>query len=192
MLPRMDSLSRKRILGEISRPTTRSGLFWWLYSEHDRITADAAGLRLNWKTLAQEFEAAGLVTASGQPPSPETARQTWKRVRKAVAAARARAAARPVTSRRAPVVIAPGRQEAPSPSPFVPPVGPQHLSAPVPAIWQAPFASAVPTAEAAPRAPALLGSDDPNLTEVQRANLRAAEEQLSQSFARRSALRRLE
>jgi hypothetical protein len=68
-----------------------SPLFLWMRRHHDRLLAVAAGSRLRWQALVREFAVEGLTDANGNPPSPETARKTWQRVRIAVAAQRERA-----------------------------------------------------------------------------------------------------
>jgi hypothetical protein len=47
--------------------------------------------RPSWEALCAEFADAGLIDRTGKPPSTATARKTWERVRKDVAAARTKA-----------------------------------------------------------------------------------------------------
>jgi hypothetical protein len=73
----------------------RSPLYSWMMANHDTFKAvvDEA-VRPNWAALAQAFAAQGLTDADNKPPSSEGTRQTWWKVRKAIAARRATAAKR--------------------------------------------------------------------------------------------------
>lgn len=63
----------------------RSPLFLWMYRHH----ADFAALvkrvgRPNWSVLATKFAQMDLTDRHGRGPTPEGARQTWVKVRKAL------------------------------------------------------------------------------------------------------------
>jgi len=75
--------------------TRRSPLYTWMMANHDAFKAivDEA-VRPNWGKLAEEFANNGLIDGEGKPPTDECTRQTWWRVRKAVAARRVAAAKR--------------------------------------------------------------------------------------------------
>ena len=65
----------------------RSGVYVWMLDNHDVFAEvlSKAGNRPNWKAIAETFGNAGVMTSDGRVPSPEAARQTWWKVRKAVA-----------------------------------------------------------------------------------------------------------
>jgi len=170
----MDMKLSRRILQQVERPKARSPLFHWLFENHDELIARAPGGRISWKEICITFAEVGLTDTRGQAPSPALAKLTWQRVRKAVLQARARQAALKPSSGPAP----PARGRAP----------PLSLSGHV---AQAPAPLPVTPAVARPRAPPVFGSDDPNLTAEQRANLLEAEEAIDRAFAPTSALRRL-
>lgn len=83
----------KAILEEIARGGDRSSLFWFLIQHHDELIAQAAGKRMHWDALCVRFAEHGLTDRRGLTATPKTARQTWLRARRAVAAARAQKAA---------------------------------------------------------------------------------------------------
>lgn len=69
----------------------RSSLYRWMVENHDTF-ADVlrkAG-RPNWEALAKTLGEQGLFDAGNKPPSEETTRQTWWKVRKAIKARRDR------------------------------------------------------------------------------------------------------
>jgi hypothetical protein len=75
--------------------TRRSPLYTWMMVNHDAFNAIVKeAVRPNWAKLAEEFANNGLTDGEGKPPTDECTRQTWWRVRKAVAARRAAAAKR--------------------------------------------------------------------------------------------------
>jgi hypothetical protein len=84
----------KALLRSIARGEDRSPLFWWMVEDHDLIVA-SAGKRIYWKGLCAQAAKLGLNDANGNPPSPRTARETWRKARVAVAEARAAEAAQP-------------------------------------------------------------------------------------------------
>jgi hypothetical protein len=83
-------------------PGTRSSLHQWMRANHDKVSALLAEVRPNWQRLAGAFARMGLTDGSGKPPRPQTVRQTWWRVRRAVATAKSAPGAEmrnlPVTS----------------------------------------------------------------------------------------------
>ena len=83
----------KAILEEVARGGDRSSLFWFLTQHHDELIAQADGKRMLWDALCVRFAEHGLTDRRGLTATPETARQTWLRARRAVAAARAQKAA---------------------------------------------------------------------------------------------------
>jgi hypothetical protein len=83
----------KAILEEVARGGDRSSLFWFLTQHHDELIAQAAGKRMLWDALCVRFAEHGLTDRRGLTATPKTARQTWLRARRAVAAARAQKAA---------------------------------------------------------------------------------------------------
>lgn len=102
-------------------------LYWWMRDHYDRLSA-AKG-RPDWKLAAAEFAALGLKDHAGNLPSPETARKTWFRVRRDMAAlAKAEAA----KSREPP--LSPAATSSPAPpsqlQPMPPPSPPAAPAAP--------------------------------------------------------------
>ena len=90
-----DKRSLKGIIKKIERGAGRSSLFWYLLENHDDLLRAATGTRILWGPLCEQFAADGLRDAEGKPPSPETARMTWWRVRREVAKRRAAKQAEP-------------------------------------------------------------------------------------------------
>jgi hypothetical protein len=80
----------------------RSELYRWMLQHADDIEqAIAFAGRPNWPALARTFGEAGLTDRNGNPPNPEVARQTWFKVRKALAAQALLSPRRPPTMRHA-------------------------------------------------------------------------------------------
>src|SRR5271157_2700825 len=72
-----------RALDEILKKIrTRSTLFDWLLETHDQLLSAARGGRIPWTLLYRELAKQGLMDMTGKPPTPETVRKTWERVRK--------------------------------------------------------------------------------------------------------------
>jgi hypothetical protein len=66
----------------------RSSLYLWMLKNHDEFAASLAEAgRPNWQAIAEAFGAEGLTDLRNKPPTAEGARQTWFKVRKAVAKA---------------------------------------------------------------------------------------------------------
>jgi hypothetical protein len=64
-----------------------SELYRWMLEHADDLErAISVAGRPNWPALARTFGEAGLTDRNGNPPNPEVARQTWFKVRKALAA----------------------------------------------------------------------------------------------------------
>jgi hypothetical protein len=85
----------KAILKTIERSGDRSDLFWWMVEQHDEIIKKANGSRINWPSVCAAAAERGRMDRLGQPPSVMTAKKTWQRARKAVAASRTSEAAQP-------------------------------------------------------------------------------------------------
>lgn len=82
-------MSKKRaglgvILKAIARGPERSPLFYYLYDNHDDIVRAAMGRRIRWEPLAASLKDLALLDGAGQPPTPQTTRKTWWKVRKEV------------------------------------------------------------------------------------------------------------
>ena len=90
-----DRKGLRAVVREISQSADRSTLFWWLVTHHDDLVEAGDGRRLQWGPLCQRFAELGLTDRTGKPASEEVARLTWHRVRKAVAAERARQREKP-------------------------------------------------------------------------------------------------
>ena len=83
----------------------RSRLYRWLRTRHDAFAALLEETRPNWRTLAVGFAELGILTTAGQPIAAEAVRHTWWRVRRDVAAARAKRMALPVPAPAVTVVV---------------------------------------------------------------------------------------
>ena len=70
-------------------PGTRSSLHQWMRANHGEMSTLLEEVRPNWRRLADAFTCMGLTDGGGRPPRPQTARQTWWRVRRAMAQGRA-------------------------------------------------------------------------------------------------------
>ncbi len=88
-----DPKALQAVLRKISQNSERSSLFWWMVENHRRLKAEAQGRRLRWQPLCITFNEYGLTDINGQPPKPNTARQTWLRARRFVAEQEKRSAA---------------------------------------------------------------------------------------------------
>ena len=78
-------------LRQAAAPVRRSALYRWMeqnFDEFSQIVAEAG--RPNWRGIAEVLASEGLRNLRNEPPSPEGARLTWVKVRKAVAARRRR------------------------------------------------------------------------------------------------------
>jgi hypothetical protein len=71
----------------------RSPLYQWMRARHDELLDVLA--RPRWGTVAEFFAARGIKDGGGNPPTPETARATWYRVRQDVDTARRRKEGKP-------------------------------------------------------------------------------------------------
>lgn len=155
-----------------------SPLYLWMRQNHDRIAEGLDGLRPSWRALATRLGEMKIHDGTGKAPTPDGARGTWYRVRRDLAAARARHAkdrrepapllpgeiasgvATVPTSSANPSPGEPGRQEADTPPPprrtlDIRPARPRgEVSAPLPAVLQAPSATAPDAAPSSPQEPA--------------------------------------
>jgi hypothetical protein len=156
-----------------------SPLYLWMRQNHDRIAEGLDGLRPSWRALATRLGEMKIHDGTGKAPTPDGARGTWYRVRRDLAAARARQA----KDRREPAPLLPGeiasgvvaavppssvntspgepgsREEDTPPPPRrtldIRPARPRgEVSAPIPAVPQAPSATALDAAPSPPQEPA--------------------------------------
>ncbi len=88
-----DQTGLRAVLREIAQSAERSSLFWWMVEHHQALTEASKDRRLPWRSLCVRFAELGLADATGKPATPETARLTLRRARKAIAEAQRRAAA---------------------------------------------------------------------------------------------------
>lgn len=93
--PRHDA-ELQRITELATAGAGRSPLYRWLRTRHDAFAALLEVTRPNWRTLAEGFAELGIATPDGKPVTAAAARHVWWRVRRDVAAARARRAAPPL------------------------------------------------------------------------------------------------
>jgi hypothetical protein len=80
-------------LHEIRAPG-HSQLYLWMRRNHDRIAEGLIGLRPNWRALAIRLGEMDIHDGTGKAPTPQGTRGTWYRVRRDLAAMRARQAKR--------------------------------------------------------------------------------------------------
>ena len=73
-----------------------SPLFRWLRANHDAFAELVDGARPNWARIAAAFAEMGIAQPDGTPINAATARHTWWRCRKDVAARRAKRRPSPV------------------------------------------------------------------------------------------------
>lgn len=66
----------------------RSPLYNWMRQRHDALAAGFDGQRVKWGPAATYLAGLGLVDGAGKPPTSETTRLTWWKVRRDVADAR--------------------------------------------------------------------------------------------------------
>jgi hypothetical protein len=67
--------------------TQRSTLYEWMIENHDDFSdVISKTVRPNWSALAKTFSDSGYKDGDGKPPTGEVCRQSWWRVRKALAA----------------------------------------------------------------------------------------------------------
>ena len=83
-----------------------SPLFRWLNANHDAFAELVDGARPNWARIAAAFAEMGIAQPDGPPINAATARHTWWRCRRDVAARRAKRRPSPVMAV-APVIEAP-------------------------------------------------------------------------------------
>ena len=121
MKPTQGDVQLKRIAELAKAGAGRSPLYRWLRTRHDAFAALLEETRPTWTTLAEGFAELGIAKADGKPIAAEAARHVWWRVRRDVAAARAKRAAPPLP---APTVAAV--------MPVPPPVAASPLTAQVP------------------------------------------------------------
>ena len=90
-MPRPNAVSRAfaRIRAEENR------LDDWMRAHHDELLAEYGGSRVNWRRTLRVLHDLALTDSTGKPPTKETARKIWGRVRAAVAKDRARRQAKP-------------------------------------------------------------------------------------------------
>ena len=88
-MPRRDDAMAELRAALSGAPGTRSSLHQWMRANHDDVSVLLQEVRPNWRRLADAFARMGLTDGSGRPPRPQTARQTWWRVRRAMAQGRA-------------------------------------------------------------------------------------------------------
>lgn len=80
----------QRIAEVVRSSSGRSPLYRWMRTWHDDFLKLMEETRPNWKAVAEAFAKEGLLSAEGEPLSPEAVRHTWWRVRRDVAGKRAK------------------------------------------------------------------------------------------------------
>ncbi len=132
----------KAILRTVARSERRSPLFRWMVKHHDELVEASRQERFHWASFCAEVTKRGLTDTQGLPPTPENARKTWARARKAVQEGLVLAAAKP------PRPTPPSR----FPKGWTPPIV-RSSDIPVPAYLRPPGTALVPSS--APPSPAL-------------------------------------
>jgi hypothetical protein len=113
-MPTMQPDAEMQRIAELARASAgRSRLYRWLRTRHDAFAELLEETRPNWRTLAEGFAGLGIATPDGKPIAAEAVRHTWWRVRRDIAAARARR----LTPIAAPVVVPVTQPTPPAPSP---------------------------------------------------------------------------
>lgn len=114
-----------RRIAEVARGGSgRSPLYRWLRARHDAFAELVEETRPNWKGLAKGFTELGLEGAGGRSLTAETVRRTWWRVRRDVAAARARRAKPPHPPAAVPASPPVATRAPPPPAPAAAPASP--------------------------------------------------------------------
>jgi len=85
-------LAAENAKGRAAGTGRRSMLYLWLHAHHDQLAEVFAQNGPSWTRIAGHLGKNGVVGDGGDPPAPETVRSAWYRVRRDVAAARARRA----------------------------------------------------------------------------------------------------
>jgi hypothetical protein len=69
-----------RFADELARAPLHSPLGQWMQEHRAELGDLLKGSRPDWRKLAENFAAAGLLDHIGKKPTAETAKQTWKLV----------------------------------------------------------------------------------------------------------------
>jgi hypothetical protein len=121
----------------VERGPGRSSLFHWMVNNHDRLADGWSRGAVRWPALCKQFEALGLTDRTGKPATAWTAKQTWRRARAAVQAARAQQMTGIRKSSPRPAGKPPRHASEPSraelPAPVVAPPPSVRVAAPIPA-----------------------------------------------------------
>ena len=116
--PPKDRNGVERVLARNAKPGgKRSPLYRWMRKHHDRLIAEFDEHGTNWRELVKGFAEIGLTDRNGRPPTLRGAQQTWYRVRRDVAADRARKSRDPQQA----VRVTPVVRSSPTPPPAEPP-----------------------------------------------------------------------
>jgi hypothetical protein len=127
-MAKKDETGMKRLAELAQSGSSRSPLYRWLHANHDEFMAMVEESRPLWKVMAEGFAEIGFRTADGKPLPAGTVRNTWWRVRRDVAKARAKKSQTPKPAAVSMPVVR-------SPLPSAPPVPAVN---PAPAVTPAP------------------------------------------------------
>ncbi len=83
-----------RVIAEGVSAPARSQVYLWMKRNHARLAAQFEGVRVQWAGVAETLASLGIRDVNGNPPKAASVRRTWWRVRRDVAASKARTAAR--------------------------------------------------------------------------------------------------
>jgi hypothetical protein len=83
-------LATENAKGRAAGTGRRSMLYLWLHAHHDQLAEVFAQNGPSWARIASHLGKNGIVGDGGDAPAPETVRSAWYRVRRDIAAARAR------------------------------------------------------------------------------------------------------
>jgi len=83
-----------RVIAEGMSAPARSQVYLWMKRNHARLAAQFEGVRVQWAGVAETLAELGIRDVNGNPPKAASVRRTWWRVRRDVAASKAKAAAK--------------------------------------------------------------------------------------------------
>jgi len=80
---RMSPEASKEVLERIFKIMERGGrspCFWWFYDRYESMRTADSKLRMSWRECCTSWTAIGVTAMCGRPLTPETTRETWRKV----------------------------------------------------------------------------------------------------------------
>jgi hypothetical protein len=74
--------STEHILERLEASGRRSTLFRWFKTNYVRVLRISLAAPIEWDALAADLAAAGITDSAGRPPTPNTVKTTWHRVKR--------------------------------------------------------------------------------------------------------------